>query len=195
MAGKNPASETLQTPFGVLSFPHLFEARAPAPNAEPRFSVTLIFDKQAQATPEFKAMKQAAAKVAKEKWGDKMPAGLRSPFRDASEKEYDGYEDGSVFISAWTKNKPGVIDGSLQTCMPADVWAGQLARASIRFFAYDTSGNKGIGVGLNNVQVDTATDMPRLDGRKSAASEFGSLGSADATDASDNADDVDDLPF
>ncbi len=181
----------LRTPFGLLSFPNIFTARAPVEGADPRYSVNLVFDKEAQQSPEFKALKDAIAQCAKEKWGNKMPANLRNPIRDASEKDYAGYDDGCVFINAWTKNPPGIVGPNREDILdPNDVWAGQLARITVKPFAYDTSGNKGVALGLENIQIGKF-DMPRLDGRTAANKAFD-----DAGDVSGNAGDTDDSdPF
>ncbi len=163
----------LLTPFGLLSFPNLFTPRAPAEGAEPRYSLNLVFDQKAQATNEWKILKDAVNQVAREKWGNNIPRNLRSPFRDAGEKDYAGYEPGFIFINAWTKTAPGVVGPTREDIFDAnDVWAGQLARASVKPFAYDNSGNKGVAFSLENVQIGKF-DMPRLDGRVAANKAFG----------------------
>ena len=93
-------------------------------------------------------------------------AGLRSPFRPTAEKQYSGYDiPGGIFISPWTKSKPGLVDAVRNEIMVAeDIWAGQLVRATVSPFYYNTSGNRGVSFGLNNLQV-CRTDGPRLDGR------------------------------
>ena len=144
-------SNLLITPQGILSFPHLYVARPPVRGAEPRFSCTIIFNADAQATPEYKALKDAAHAVAVAEFGEaklkdkNFMRKFRSPFRDASEKSYEGYDEGSVFISPWTKKRPGVVDARLQDItVPDDVWAGQLVRADVNPFAYSQSGNYGV---------------------------------------------------
>lgn len=174
-------SNLLITPSGVLSFPHLYVARPPVRGAEPRFSCTIIFDAAAQATPEYKALKEAAHAVALAEFGSAKLADknfmkkFRSPFRDASEKSYEGYDEGSIFISPWTKKRPGVVDARLQDItVPDDVWAGQLVRGDVNPFAYSEGGNYGVSFGLNNIQV-IKRKMPRLDGRRAANKAFGAL--------------------
>src|SRR6187399_3348796 len=56
---------SLKTPIGILSFPQLFTPRAltNTPNSEPRFSLSLLLDQKAQATPEFKELKKACAQA------------------------------------------------------------------------------------------------------------------------------------
>jgi len=169
------------TPVGQLSFPHLFVPRAATPGAEERFSVTVLFDKEAQKSPEYKKMQQAVLEVAKAKWPGKdvvemfKTGKLRSPFHDASEKsEFNGYTEGKVFISAWSKQRPGVVDRKVNPVLAADVFPGVLGRISYNPFAYDTGGNRGVSLGLNNVQI-VSFDSERLDSRKSAEDEFDEL--------------------
>lgn len=181
----------LTTPYGLLSFPNLFTPRSPAENTEPRYSINLVFDEKAQKSPEYTAMQKAVIACAKEAFGDKVNMkSLRTPFRDAGEKEYQGYNDGDMFISAWTKQKPGLVNAQRSEILdPNDVWPGQLARATIKPFSYDVSGNKGISFSLNNVQI-VKKDMPRLDGRKAAEDDFDEVEETSSTDdesAGDNA--------
>lgn len=189
------------SPIGVLSFPHLFTPRAPTPGADERYSVSVIFDAEAQKSAEFKQMKADAYAAAKEKWGERAKSmienrQLRMPFRDATEKaQYAGYEDGKVFINAWSKQKPDVIDGRLQDVVPSDVFPGCKGRITYKAFAYENSGNKGVSFGLNNVQISDFTS-PRLDGKKKGKDEFDQLDMAgeDQTDDSGAYDD-DEIPF
>lgn len=167
----------LITPVGMLSFPHLFEARAAGPGQEPMFSASILFDAKAQQSPEYLDLRKAAHAVGVVRWGDKMKdqtftRNLRLPFRPAGEKNYAGYEDGMIYIAARTKDKPGVVDARNQEMfVPADVWPGQLARLFVAPFAYDVNGNKGISFALNHCQI-VKQKMPRLDGRKSATEAF-----------------------
>lgn len=190
----------LITPVGVLSFPHLFEARPPVRGAEPRFSCTFIFDAAAQATPEYAALKKAAHEVAIAEFGEaklkdaNFMRKFRSPFRDASEKSYAGYDEGSVFISPWTKKRPDVVDARLQDItVPDDVWAGQMARGSVKPFAYSEGGNYGVSFGLNNVQI-TKRKMPRMDGRKAGNKTFGAIEDESVGTVGQSSND-DEIPF
>lgn len=55
---------------------------------------------------------------------------------------------------------------------PDEVYSGCWGRASINFFPFNTNGNKGVGVGLNNIQK--LKDDDRLGAaRASAESDFG----------------------
>ena len=178
------------TPTGIMSFPNLFVPKPPAPGAEPRFGLNLILDRAAQADPQYAALRRLVGECIDEKWGAGKSRDMdwikrqkiKTPFRPSAERDYTGYDvDGGVFISPWSKNKPGLVDARRQDILvPGDVWSGQLVRCTVHAFAYDTSGNKGVAFNLNNVQV-VKQDMPRLDGRKAAKDEFGDVeGSAPA---------------
>ena len=186
-------AETIRTPNGILSFPAVFVARKPHPTAqEARFSINILFDEAAQKTPEYKDMRREVKNAAEEKFGSNVEfSKLRLPFREAGEKDYNGYEEGMIFIQAWSKTKPGVVDARLQEIHDAsDVWPGQLCRATIKPFAYDNSGNRGVSFALNNIQI-VNTDMPRLDGRKKATEDFDALDSDEDMESPGD----DDIPF
>ena len=171
------------SPIGILSFPHLFSPSAPAPGAEPRYSAVLIFDENAQKTPEYKRLTKAINECAGEAF-EQDTKGIRLPIRDCADKEYNGYEDGSVFVNFWTKQRPGIVDARRdEMTVPDDVFPGQAARVSYVPFAYDVSGNKGVSLALNNIQI-TKRAMPRLDGRTSADQDFDSV-DEDMTDNED----------
>lgn len=163
------------------SFPWLFEPQPPMEGSvgEPKYSVVMLFDKAAQATPEFKAMKKLAEAALKDKWGDKPPSNLRNPFRSGTEKpEMEGYGEGVIFVSASSKMQPGVVDGALRPIMsrniePAGFYAGCYARATVVAYAYDKAGNKGVAFGLNNVQK--LGDGEAFSGMVRAEDDFGAV--------------------
>jgi hypothetical protein len=155
------------TPPGVASFLNLQKPRAIVDGGEPRFSLTLIFDKAAQARPEFRALQQGIDAALKERWPGKLPVGLMSPFHDGAEKaeKYDGYKPGDIFISPWTKDKPPVVNAQRQDLLDfSEVWAGWIARAHVRPFSYDRAGKRGCSFFLDDVQF--LRPGKRLDGRK-----------------------------
>lgn len=191
----------ITTPTGMLMFPHLFQPRPVVQGGDPRFSLILVFDEAAQKDPKFPAMKIEAAKVCDTEFGAGKSKDLdwqrrvkfSWPFRDASEKDqYAGFEPGKIFMTLWTKTKPGLVDGRNQVITaPADVFAGQLARATAKFFAYQVSGNTGVSVMLDNVQI-VRPDMPRMDGRVDATKAFDLV---DEEEANTLVGAADDLPF
>lgn len=170
---------SFRTPIGILSFPVLFSPRPRAVGQDPSYQCVLIFDQAAQADPAWTALQQAVRDCIDEKVGPgksqdrAFMAGLRLPFRPCDEKQYKGYDvPGGKFISAWTKTKPGLVDAQRNEIMvPEDIWAGQLARATVSPFYYHNSGNRGVSFGLNNLQICGA-GTERLDGRKAAKDDF-----------------------
>jgi hypothetical protein len=191
----------VRTPIALLSYPHLFVARPAAPGADPRFSCALLFDQNAQKDPAFLELRKAVGAAIDDMWGagksrDKdFVQSIRSPFRRTQAKKTKGYEDmvGGIYIQPWSKDRPGVVDARLQDItVPGDVWPGQMARATVRPFAYDVSGNKGVNFNLNNVQI-CRIDGPRLDDRKKAKDEFDPYGAGEGGYGPD--DDEDDAPF
>jgi hypothetical protein len=180
-------SKDVLTPYGKLSFCNLFTPRPPMDGkGDPRYGTNLIIPEAQMKTPAFKALQQAILDCAKEFFGDKVDLKrLRLPIRKGAERDYAGYDDTNVFIAPWSKQKPGVVDkDGNEILIPDDVWAGQVARLSVRPFGYDNSGNKGVGLALNHVQIAIA-EAPRLDGRKSAADTFGKADAVDTDNLSD----------
>ena len=174
---------TVMTPIGVLYFPALFTPRGNRDNPAqaPRFSTVLMFDELGVQSSAYQDMRQAVMEAITEKFGAAKAAdagfvrSLRLPFRQCAEKTYAGFEEGHVYISAWAKGDgaaPGVVDlMGTPLVVPGDVYGGQLARLTVRAFAYDSNGNKGVSFGLEHVQIVKA-DMPRRDGQQSAEQAF-----------------------
>jgi hypothetical protein len=161
------------TPPGIASFINLKEPRAVVVGGELRYSLTLIFDKAAQGRPEFLELQKGIDLALKEKWPARLPPGLKSPFHDGAEKAgiYTGYKAGDIFISPWSKDKPGAVNARKQDILDwSEFYAGWTARAFVRPFAYDTGGNRGCSFFLDSVQF--LKPGPRLDGRKAASEAF-----------------------
>lgn len=169
----------LLSPKGLCNFVHLFEAKPGLDGGEPKFSVILIFDKAAQATPEFARMREKTKEAISKKWGSNVPPVLRSPFRPSSEKAHLGFPADCVFITATTAQKPGVVDELGQDIIDRNAcYSGMFGRASLNVYAYDKGGNKGVAFGLNNFQK--MEDGTRVAGRASAQSDFGVVNAGDA---------------
>lgn len=175
-----------RTPEFRVSFPHVFEKHSGFEGQEPKYSLVMLFPKNT----DLKELKRAAFNAATEKWGvkEKWPKGLRMPFRDGDEKQdLAGYE-GTIFVSASSKQRPQVVSnlkdketGQFPRIEKEDelFYAGCYARATLIAFAYDKMGNKGVSFSLQNVQK--LKDGDQFSGRKNADDEFDSVedGSAD----------------
>lgn len=168
------ATASILTPPGVASFLHLVKPRPLLGRAgTERYSLTIIFDKAAQLRPEWKKMEEAIDSAIKARWPNRLPPGLRSPFRDGAEKagQYEGYHPGDLFIQPWSQNKPGVVDIDRQDMIDlSEIYAGWSCRANVRPFAYDEGGNRGCNFLLDSVQF--LRPGKRLDGRKAASESF-----------------------
>jgi len=163
------------SPEGRLSFPALFEAKAPVPGADPKFSATVLIPKDGAGVAEFMQKVQAGimAKVA-EKWPNEAtrPKQLRIAIKDgdlvkfesgemAGTLKKDKYPEmaGCWVIPASSKNKPGVVDAAGNPILVADqVKAGYWVRISFNVFAYSNV-NVGVSCGLQNVML-VRTDDP-----------------------------------
>jgi hypothetical protein len=134
----------------------------------------LLFSAAAQKTPEFAKLKAACEAAAKERFDGKLPAGLSMPFRDGNEKDYTGYA-GTVFISPWSKQKPGIVDENVEPLLDLDrLYPGVIVRADVKPFAWSVSGKKGVSFGLNHLQI--VRDGERMDGKSSPSSVFSPVG-------------------
>lgn len=144
------ATEKVLTPEFRVAFPHVFQAHKANANADPKFAVTMVFPKDA----DLSALKKLAAEAAREKWGDKIPPNLRSPFRSGAEKAHlDGFDENVVFVTATSKYKPGLVNRNVEAIIDeTEFYGGCYARATVNAFAYDTSGNRGVSFGIQNVQ-------------------------------------------
>jgi len=211
-------ANTTLTPIGTLCFPVLFEPRKNKqnPQAKARYSCILLFDESGTGSTAYQNLRKAVHAAIEDKWGSAKASDpafvrkLRLPFRDASEKDYDGFEEGETYISPWSQgegqyaSRPDVVNlQGDKIVVPGDVFAGQLARATVRAFAYDSNGNAGVSFGLEHVQI-VKEDMPRLDGKQSANRAFANadddqlkaLGiDASAPSTGGSGASADDLPF
>lgn len=188
------------TPEFRVSFPHVFEKHTGFAGQEAKFSIVMLFTKKT----DLKELKRAAFNAATEKWGDKTkwPKQLRMPFRDGDEKsDLMGYE-GTIFVSASSKQKPQVVgnkkvDGQFPQLSKEDeqFYAGCYARATLIAFAYDKAGNKGVSFSLQNVQK--LKDGEQFSGRKNADDEFDEVEdeSDDAANYGDKMNDADEMGF
>lgn len=159
------------TPVARVSFPNLFKARkGKDPNSKEKYSVALLFKKD----EDLNLLKKAVAGVLTDKFGsdrDKWPKKLKLPFLDQGEQEYEGYEKGCTFIRCLSDQKPGVVNGRNQYIEnESEVYPGCYGRATVRAFYYDTNGNKGVSLGLQNFQK--TGDGESLGGRMKAEDEF-----------------------
>lgn len=139
-----------------FSYVNIFKSRSFQPGQEEKFSICLLIPKKDKKTiADIKAAIQAAVNQGvSDKWNGKKPANLKLPLRDGDEERADGAEYMDMFfLNANSNQKPGVIDMYKNEILdPTEVYSGCWGRASINFFPFNSNGNKGIAVGLNNIQ-------------------------------------------
>jgi hypothetical protein len=157
-----------------LSYAHLFEPTAKDDGGTKKYSCALLIPKSDKAT--IKKIEAAIAEAKEQgkssKFGGKIPAGLKLPLRDGDEERPDDeVYAGHYFVNASSVQKPGLVDRDRnQIIDPADLYSGCYVYASINFFAFNTSGNKGIACGLNNIMK--VKDGEALGGRARAEEDF-----------------------
>lgn len=140
-----------------FSYVNIFKSWAFQADQDAKFSICLLIPKEDKAT--LKKIKAAIDEAIQEgissKWNGKKPANVKLPLRDGDEERADEapeYE-GMMFLNANSTQKPGIVDKDLNEILdPDEVYSGCWGRASINFYPFSVNGNKGIGVGLNNVQ-------------------------------------------
>jgi len=140
-----------------FSYVNIFKARSFNPGQEEKYSICLLIDKKDKATlSKIKAAIEAAKKQGiADKWGGKLPVNLKLPLRDGDAERAEEAPEytGCYFLNANSVQKPGIVDADLNEILdPTEVYSGCYGRASINFFPFNSNGNKGIAVGLNNIQ-------------------------------------------
>ena len=140
-----------------FSYVNIFRSRAFQSGQDEKYSVCLLIPKEDKAT--VKKLREAIDAAVREgvssKWGGKKPSGLKLPLRDGDEERADEAPEykGMWFLNCNSTRKPGIVDRNLNEILdPEEVYSGCWGRASVNFFPYNTSGNKGVGAGLNNIQ-------------------------------------------
>ncbi len=205
------------TPEGMGSFINFLVPKAwpagpgEAPKA-PTYGMTLIFPPSGEqkyapgGKADLKPLKAAVLAVAKDFFGDKKLAELskagkfRSPFLTDDEAcEKYGWPLGSTFIRLSTTTKLPIMgpwkgpdghpyeltdDQITKLCYP-----GARFRASVRPFGYDKKGNRGVSLGLQNIQY--LGEDTRIDGRTSAKDEFSATAEPAEMSEGSTADEVD----
>lgn len=193
----NTDAQRIVTPEFRVSYPHVFKAQAmPGTKNDPKFSVTMLFDKSQDLAPIKKAIK--AAKVAK--FGPdetKWPKVIKSPVKDGdgpagiakkTGKRMEGYE-GHWVIAASTgeTSPPSVVDRNGEEILKAaDFYAGCYARAYVYAYVWEFpkgSGTYGVGFILDHVQK--LKDGKSFSGKKPVGEVFGALASDDSEEFED----------
>lgn len=139
----------------------------------PKYSVSLIIPKSDTKTvAKLKAAIEAAYKEGESKLkgnGKSVPAlsVIKTPLRDGDLER----PDDAAYANA--TSAPGIVDADRNPILTrSEVYSSVYGRASISFYAFNSSGNKEIACGLNNLQK--IRDGEPLGGKASAESDFAS---------------------
>lgn len=162
-----------------LSFVHLFTPYAHQPGNEPKYSSTVLLPKSDIVTKQKldAAMNAAIQDGVSSQWGGVRPPVLAFPVYDGDGVRPNGELFGDECKGHWvftasSKQAPEIIDLNMNKILnQTEVYSGMYARVSVRFFAYNKAGKKGVGCGLGPVQK--MEDGEPLGGRISAAAAFG----------------------
>lgn len=161
-----------------FSYVNVFEPRS-VEGGEAKYSITLLIPKSDTDTYNkiINLIKKTLSEAVADVFKGVMPTNPRFPIYDGDGLRPSGEPFGEECRGHWvitanSKEKPEIVDAGLNPIMSkSDFYSGCYGRASIVFYAYNTSGNKGVGCGLNNVQK--LEDGQPLSGRSTAAEDFG----------------------
>lgn len=144
--------DTLITPRGRLSYPHLLERNTGGNYPSDKYETLLLIPKGV----DISELEAAATKAMTEMFDDEFDTiyDLKNPpLRDGDEKggEYSGH----WILKAKSDNRPAVVGLNPKVIIdsPEEVYGGQWARLSLNVYAYKKPGNKGVAWGLKNVQI------------------------------------------
>ena len=145
-----------------FSYLNVFTPKASNPGDEPKYSVTLLIPKSDTTTlKKIKdAMVAARESLVARNGAQSMPAQPVHTLRDGDGVRANGEEFGEeckgcyvITVSAKADRKPGVYDAFRNDITdPSELKSGDFGRAHIRFYGYNTQGNKGISAQLLGVQ-------------------------------------------
>jgi hypothetical protein len=162
----------------------VFQAREiPGSQGGPKFSICLLLPKADKQVAQVKAQVEA---LIVEKFGAGAKVGIgskyASPLHDGDiERAEDPVFRGVMYLNASAKPQypPGVVNAQVKKIFEeAECYSGCTFNASLSLYAYDKGGKKGVGVGLNNLQV--TKKGPRIDGRKDATEDFAEVGAEES---------------
>jgi len=164
-----------------LSYLHVFKPFAQQEGQEPKYSACLLIPKGDSTTVKaIKAACEAARLASAALFQGKVPEKLRLPLHDGDGEmpnggSYPEEAHGMYVLNCSSKQQPGVVDRHLNQIMDqTELYSGCWGRVDLNFYAYNTSGNRGIGAGLNNIQK-VRDDEPLGGGRSNPKDVFDAL--------------------
>lgn len=208
MAAKRPkisdeqkAKCRLITPEFRVSYPHLFEAHAMDSASKKKFSVTMLFPKDApvigqtlDGKPRKLASAMKAAKLAYFGSEENIPEDLESPITDGDVAK-KGKEIAPGYAGHWAvrastgeDQRPGIVDAKGIPITEASVlYPGCYARAYIYAYVWEFGSKQGVGFILDHIQK--LRDGKSFGGKKPVEQVFAPIvADEDDADADEDAD-------
>ena len=177
----------VMTPKFRVAFAKVFKPEAFEEGQDAVYSITMLFPKGT----DLSELKKVAKDAKKDKWGNKPPKKLKTPFKDGDAEEFEDYDGfaGMYVVRATSKWRPGIVNMKLQNITDeTEFYSGCWARATVQAFAYDRIG-KGVSFALQNLQK--IEDDDKFGGGASAQDDFDDEFSEKSEEASDFDDDLD----
>jgi len=177
-----------------ISYANLFEPRpvGEGDNAKLKYSTAVIIPYD---HPQVDALKNMIESLGTSKFGKNWAAvkrkrpTLRDPWKEykkaCQEAEEEGDDPAEIskpgeetkdcyVINMSSTRKPQIVDRQLQPILDdEEIYSGCYVNISSGGYAYDMESNKGVGLGLNNVQL--VKHGERLGGAPNADEEFGAM--------------------
>jgi len=133
-------------------------------DGSPKYNLKLVFPPNSPDLAEFHQIAQE--KLQSSPFNGVLPQGGRMPIGTAGPQEFGGMFPGYAVISAKTQFMPEVRDDNINLLDPMQ-WAGQMftgqrVNVLVDCYHYDTAGNRGIGTGLQGIQIIASAGAQRL---------------------------------
>lgn len=192
--GNNIVSKKVITPVCRLAYPNVFDA-----DKDGKYSAVLLFPKEGF-NPSF--MKEIVDEIKTQLQGSTFKQGFPATFKGNPLKDGDVPNsmgntpfEGYFYCNVKSNFKPGVVapypdpEASAKAGKPVpmiiddskEIYGGVYARVEIHAYYYNSQGNLGIGLSLNNIQK--IKDGDPMGGNSNASSVFDCYETNEITDA------------
>lgn len=165
-------STKLVTGMVRFSYANVWTPKAIGDSETEKYSVSLLIPKSDKETVKRvkKAIKEAFDDGVAKVFNGKAPKSWKNPLRDGDTERDDEVYEGHYFINANSLNAPQIVDKNVDPILDqSEFYSGCYGKASVNFYAFNVSGNRGIACGLGNLQK--IKDGERLGGSSTTASE------------------------
>ena len=171
------STKVITGPKTVFSYANVWEPKS-INGSVPKYSISLLIPKSDTKTlKKIEAAIQQAYEDGESKLkgnGKTVPPlkAIKTPLHDGDlERPDDPVYADHYYLSANSPSAPGIVDADCNPILErSEFYSGCIGRASINFYAFNTNGNRGVAVGLNNLQK--LADGTPLDGRTRAEDDF-----------------------